>query len=81
MEISKEKIQEMFGYYIKRKQYNQAGCIPGSHDDTFSAGELHEAEKWLRLFGVDLSYERIQPMVEEKREIQAYDELPEDRRK
>lgn len=76
MEIYKEKIQEMFEHYIERKRYNQTGCLPGSHDDTFSAGELHEAEKWLKLFNVDLSHERIQPMVEGEREVEAFDENP-----
>jgi len=72
MEIKRADVERMFKHYIERKRYNQSkdSC---SQDGLYSAGECSEAEKWLKLCGVDLSYERIQEMVEGKREIRAFD--------
>ena len=69
MFISKDNLEKMFQRYIERKRYNQS-VRSDSQDGIYSAGECNEAEKWLRLFGVDLSYETIQPMVEGKTPIQ-----------
>lgn len=65
-------LENMFRHYIERKRYNYS-CKPGTQDDLYSSGETAEAEKWLRLFGVNLSYERIQDMVCGKRKIAAFD--------
>lgn len=68
MKIRKEKLDEMFVHYIDRKKYNQR-CIPGTQDSLYSAGECAECEKWLKFFGVDISYETIQPMIDGRTEI------------
>lgn len=63
--MSDDKLQEMFEHYIQHKRINQAHPSD-SQDGLWTAGECSEAEKWLELFGVDLGYSRIQPMVEGK---------------
>ena len=63
--VSRKKLEEMFARYIERKRYNQS-VRSDSQDGLWSAGECAEAKKWLELFGVDLSYERIQSMIEGK---------------
>ena len=63
--MTREKLEEMFAHYIERKRYNQS--VPSdSQDGLWSAGVCAEAKKWLEYFGVDLSYERIQPMIDGK---------------
>lgn len=72
LEISTEKLQKMFEHYIERKRYNQNhnSC---SQDAIWSGGECEEAKRWLTLFGVDLSYERIQSMIDGKQEVKVFD--------
>lgn len=72
MDISREFVESMFERYIDRIRYNQK-CTPSSQDGFWSAGEISEAERWLRNLGVDLSYARIQPMAEGKTEVRAWD--------
>jgi hypothetical protein len=68
MEISREQLEKMFKHYVERKRYNQS-CIPRSYEDTYSYGECAECENWLKLFGVDVSYEIVQPMIDGRTEI------------
>lgn len=72
MILKKEKVQEMFERYIKRKRYNQSHSS-SSQDGLWSAGECSEAEKWLTLCGIDLSYFRIQNMIDGTRDPIAFD--------
>lgn len=65
--LSDVELNVMFEHYIKRKMYNQS-VTPGTQDDLYSAGECREAERWLALFGVDTSYERVQKLIKERRE-------------
>lgn len=67
--ITEKKLEKMFEHYIARKKYNQESSS-GSQDSLWSAGECEEAEKWLKCFGADLSYETIQPMISGKAEVQ-----------
>lgn len=59
----REFLEERFAHYIERKRYNQ-NCRSDSQDGLWSAGECSEAEAWLNFFGVDTSYEIVQPMVD-----------------
>lgn len=68
--ISKEQLQKMFEHYIDRMRYKQNST--GS-DTIWTAGECEEAKRWLRLFGVKLSYERIQPMIDGTKEVKVFD--------
>lgn len=60
--VTRKKLEEMFAHYIDRKRCNQAHPSD-SQDGLWSAGECNEAAKWLSMFGVDLSYETVQPMM------------------
>lgn len=72
MYIDSNFVETMFKHYIERKKYNQ-DCAPGSEGEIWSGGEISEAEKWLKQLGIDLSYVRIQPMVNGNAPIKAYD--------
>lgn len=72
MDISRSFVETMFAHYVERVRRNQK-CAPSSQDGIWSAGEISEAGKWLKHLGVDLSYERIQPMVEGKTQVCAWD--------
>lgn len=63
--VTRKKLEEMFAHYIDRKRCNQAHPSD-SQDGLWSAGECNEAAKWLSMFGVNLSYETVQPMIEGK---------------
>ena len=65
MFISKDNLEKMFQRYIERKRYNQS-VRSDSQDGIYSAGECNEAEKWLKLFGIDLSYEKSSQWLKEK---------------
>lgn len=67
--IKGEELEKMFQHYISRKKYKQES---GGQDTIWSAGECSEAEKWLSLFGIDLSYFRIQDMVDGKAKVSAF---------
>ncbi|MCI7148912.1 hypothetical protein MSA92_03665 [bacterium] len=64
-------IEKMFEDYIHRLRYNHS-VASDSQDGIYSAGEIAVMEKWLKHFGVDLNYFRIQAMLEGKEKIQAY---------
>lgn len=72
MYLSKEKVTEMFTHYIEQVRCNQQHRSD-SQSGLMTFGSIREAEKWLALFGIDTSYERIQPMVEGKAELRAFD--------
>lgn len=63
-------LQAIFEHYIERRIYvnNSIG-----YDKIWASGECKECERWLTLFGIDLSYERIQPMIDGKKEIKVFD--------
>ena len=73
--IEYDKLQKMFERYIAsmRRKQNEA---PGTYDDAWFSGVCEEMEVWLSCFGVDVSYSRIQPMVDGKSEIKMFDEEP-----
>lgn len=72
MNISREFIEKMFEHYIERMRYKQ-NQPSSSMNCMWAAGEVAEAKLWLEQLGVDLSYARIQPMVDGMTEICAYD--------
>lgn len=65
-EISKKDVFHEFRHYIERKKYNNQQLC-GSPDELFSAGECWEAERWLKLLGVNLDDDRIKALTEERR--------------
>lgn len=67
----REFIEEQFRKYIERRRYIQFSRY-SSADDLWYPGEIAEAEAWLKHFGVDISYERIQPIVEGKAPMSAF---------
>ena len=70
--ISDKSVQEMFEHYIYRKRDNQMHPSD-SQESLWAAGECQEAEKWLEQFGVNLDYDRIQPMVDGKTPVKAFE--------
>ena len=38
----------------------------GSYNEAWIYGECEEAQRWLKMFGVDVSYDRVKPLVEER---------------
>ena len=71
--ISYEKLQKMFERYVWRMRQRQHETS-GSYNEAWVSGECEEAERWLECFGVDTSYERIQPMIEGESDTKAFDE-------
>jgi hypothetical protein len=63
--ISEEDAAMMWDHYISRKKYNQS-VASDSQDGLYSAGECREAERWLKLLGMDTSYERVQAAISER---------------
>ena len=63
--IAEEKLNEMFDHYIalmvKERQESH-----GSYNEAWISGECEEAKLWLKMFGVDVSYGRVEPLVEKK---------------
>ena len=60
-QISEEKLEEMFEHYIERR----CKAIDASgYDEMWICGEADECKRWLELFGVDVSYNRVQPLVD-----------------
>ena len=63
--ITEEKLNEMFDHYIdleaKERQESH-----GSYNEAWISGECEEAQRWLKMFGVDVSYDRVKPLVEER---------------
>ena len=68
--ITEEQLNEMFKHYIERRHYKQNST---GEDAIWAGGECEEAEKWLKLFGVDLDYFRIEEMIHGEREIKVFD--------
>lgn len=63
--ITDEKLNEMFDHYVDLKvTARREAC--GSYNEAWISGECDEARKWLELFGVDVSYNRVEPLIEEK---------------
>lgn len=63
--ITDEKLNEMFDHYIDLNVTAiREAC--GSYNEAWVSGECEEARKWLELFGVDVSYNRVKPLIEEK---------------
>lgn len=63
--ITDEKLNEMFDRYIDLKVTERREAC-GSYNEAWISGECKEAERWLKLFGVDVSYSRVEPLIEEK---------------
>ena len=63
--ITDAELAAMFEHYIVLTMYNQR-CRSDSQDGLYSAGELRECERWLKLFGMDTSYEHIQKIIQDK---------------
>lgn len=68
--ITEEQLQEIFENYIFRRRYANKST---GYDGMWTCGEVKECEKWLKLFNIDLSYERIQPMIYGTKEIKVFD--------
>ena len=66
-----EKVEEMFQHYIKERK-NEQREVPGTYNQGWLSGAYIEAEKWLKMFEIDFSNERIQPMLEGAKEIKAF---------
>ena len=70
--ITDEKLNEMFDHYIDLKVTERRetcySCNGGwiSGNGVWISGACKEAERWLRLFGVDVSYSRIEPLIEDR---------------
>ena len=63
--ITDEKLNEMFDHYIDLKvTERRETCY--SCNGVWISGACNEAERWLTLFGVDVSYSRIKPLIEER---------------
>lgn len=65
------KINDFFRHYIEAKRDAQHE-ISGSYNAAFRCGELHEMEKWLGTFGVELEYFSTQAMINGEAEIQPH---------
>lgn len=63
MEISEKKLDEMFERYINKRV--EAARSSG-YNEGYCYGEADECRKWLEMFGVDMSYERVEPIIEAK---------------
>ena len=61
-------INEMFEHYIEKKRASRREP-QGSYNEAWVAGEAHEAELWLGKYGVDTSFDTINPMIEGKRAV------------
>lgn len=61
--IDIEKLDEMFEHYIETK-CKVINSSHGSQSEMWFSGECEEAERWLKLFGVDVSYEVVQPLID-----------------
>ena len=62
-------IKYMFCRYIEKKRAVRKE-IHATYNEAWVSGEIHELEYWLKKCGVDLSYERIEPMICGEQEIQ-----------
>lgn len=62
------KINDFFREYIEAKRDAQHTAA-GSYNEAFRYGELHEMEKWLDKFGVDLEYFSAQAMINGEAEV------------
>lgn len=63
--ITDEKLNEMFDRYIDLKVTERMEAC-GSYNEAWISGECKEAERWLKLFGVDVSYSRVEPLIKER---------------
>lgn len=61
-------IDEMFEHYIEKKRAGRREP-QGSYNEAWVAGEAQEAELWLGKFGVDTSFETVNPMIEDTKEV------------
>lgn len=66
--LTEAEVNAMFEHYVERKMYNQTQPSD-SQDGLYSAGECREAERWLSLFGIDTSYERIHAIIAERKAV------------
>ena len=66
--IDTEKLDEMFEHYIeiRCKRAHFGYMSHGGQDEMWYCGEVEECERWLKLFGVDMSYGRVQPLVDKR---------------
>ena len=62
------KINDFFLEYIEAKRDAQHTAA-GSYNEAFRYGELHEMEKWLDKFGVELEYFSTQAMIKGEAEV------------
>lgn len=69
--VSEEALQKMFEHYIERRRYAQHST---GYNTIWVGGECDEAERWMVLFGIDISYERIAPMIRGDALVLAFDE-------
>lgn len=65
MVVPDSTLKYMFDHYIERKYYNQLHPSD-SQDGLYSCGECAEAERWLDLFGIDTSWERVNALIKER---------------
>lgn len=68
--ITEKEVLEMFTNYIARKRYHYQSSS-SSPNAIYNEGECHEAEKWLKLCGVNVEKDRITDFVNGTRH--AYD--------
>ena len=66
--IDIKKLDEMFNHYIeiRCKRAYFGNLSHGGQDEMWYCGEVEECERWLKMFGVDLSYDVVQPLVDER---------------
>ena len=62
-QISEEKLDEMFEHYIERKCKARKSY---GYDEMWISGEADECKRWLEMFDVDVSYERVEPLIEKR---------------
>lgn len=66
--IDIKKLDEMFNHYIEIlcKRAYFGNLSHRGQDEMWYCGEVEECERWLKMFGVDLSYSVVQPLVDKK---------------
>lgn len=63
--IPEQKLDKMYERYIELK-CKALHANHGSYDETWHYGECSEAEKWLEMFGYDVSYQTTEPLIASK---------------
>lgn len=64
--IDVEKLDEMFNHYLELR-WKVINSSHGSQSEMWFCGECEEAERWLKMFGVDVSYEVVRSLLDEMR--------------